>query len=215
MIKVAVYTAIFGFYDPYVEPDLDDRCDLFVFTDRPMKTKRAKVIQVSPNKNDLTRACRMHKIMSHVGPVQDYSHVLWVDGSVDLIGVDVSGMAEKLLENNDIAAFRHQTIDCVYDGGRAAVLCNKEDPHVMNRHLQRLTTLGFPPKTGLTETGVMFRRHNATVRVFNDMWWKEVQEGSKRDQVSFDYCVGKTMARLLRIPGKRQDYGFFVREHAR
>jgi len=215
VIKVAVYTAIFGGYDPYIEPELDDRCDLFVFTDRPLKTTRAKVIQVTPNPNDLTRSARMYKIMSHAGPVQDYSHVLWIDGSIDLVGVDVPKLAERFLENHDVAAFQHQTIHCVYEGGRAAVLCGKEDPAVMKEHLGKLTGMSYPPNTGLTETGILFRRHNDAVRRFNEAWWLEVQTGSKRDQVSFDYCVDRMGVRLLKIPGKRQDYGLFVREHAR
>lgn len=216
MEKIAVYTGIFGGYDPYVEPDFGDGVDLFLLTDVVPKItpNRAKVFVVQDALAG-TRTARLHKVMSHVGPVQDYRLTVWMDGSIDAIDVDLRGLVEKYLADNDVAVFRHQTIDCVYVGGRAAVLCKKEDPAVMEDHLRRLTQAGHPPNAGLGETGIMLRKHSEKVRSFNELWWQAIASGSKRDQVSFNYCVNLAGLKLAYIDGKRQDYGFYVREHRR
>lgn len=218
MKKIAVYTGIFGGYDPYVEPDLGDDIDLFLITDvaPERKPRRAEVFLFPPSlqSQDKTRMARLQKVMSHVGPVQDYETVIWLDGSVDAVNVDIHKIAERYLSTADVAVFRHQTIDCVYEGARAAVDCGKEDPAVMWRELKILLGAGYPRSAGLGETGILFRKHSEKIRNFNELWWSKILLGSKRDQVYFNYCVSLVGVQLAYIDGKRQDYGFYVREHA-
>lgn len=215
MEKIAVYTGIFGDYDPYVEPEFGEDIDVFFLTDSYPKRvpSRAKVVILPTVLKDLTRNARLYKVMSHASPVQDYRLVVWIDGAIDAVDVDLRALVEKYTSDNDIALFRHQTIDCVYIGGNAAVLAGKEDPLVMVNHLTKLRKAGYPAAAGLGETNILIRRHNDTVRRFNELWWDEISSGSKRDQVSFNYCVNLACAKLAYINGKRQDYGFYVREH--
>jgi len=218
MEKIAVYTGIFGRYDPYVEPDFGDDVDLFLLTDFPLgrAPRRTKVITIPSffQAQDTTRTARLHKVMSHIGPVKDYRLVVWLDGSVDAIDVDLRELVERYLSDSDVAVFRHQTIDCVYEGARAAVACGKEDPAVMGKELKILLGAGHPRAAGLGETGILLRRHSDVIRSFNELWWSKISAGSKRDQVYFNYCVGQAGVKLAYIDGKRQDYGFYVREHA-
>ncbi len=62
MEKIAVYTGIFGGYDPYVEPDFGDGVDLFLLTDVVPKItpNRAKVFVVQDALAG-TRTARLHK----------------------------------------------------------------------------------------------------------------------------------------------------------
>ena len=154
----------------------------------------------------------MHKALAR--EVTGYDASLWIDGSVDVVGANIQQLVESHLEGHDLALFRHPTIDCVYEGGRFAVRCGKEDPAVMEKHLDRLRAEKFPARAGLGETGVLFRRGSAKVTEFNELWWTQIRDGSRRDQVSFNYCVARLGLRLSYINGRRQDQGFFVREHA-
>jgi hypothetical protein len=56
----------------------------------------------------------------------------------------------------------------------------------------------------LVETSVLLRRNTAAVRRFNEAWWEEVEKGSCRDQISFNYVAWKLNQTYGHIPGSRK-----------
>ena len=40
--------------------------------------------------------------------------------------------------------------------------------------------------------GILLRRKNLKVSLFNNKWWHEINKGSIRDQISFPYVEWKT-----------------------
>ena len=57
--------------------------------------------------------------------------------------------------------------------------------------LHKIYKEGYPQGNGLTETGVLFRIHNATSH-FDRLWWQCIEKYSRRDQLSFNYVLWKT-----------------------
>lgn len=50
----------------------------------------------------------------------------------------------------------------------------------------------YPENNGLISTGVILRRHNDPKIIETmDAWWNEVENFSKRDQMSFNYIAWK------------------------
>jgi len=226
--KAAVYTAIFGDYDAYKEPPAGDY-DLFLITDRPelYSPAHAQVIQVpesfdhrpdcdSWSSLDSTRRARFWKICSHLpcNPVSAYEYSLWLDASFELPTLDVQAMIKKYLNGAEVALPRHPWIDCIYWGGERAIELSKEDPTVIRAHLTRYRDAGYPAHRGLGETRILLRRHTPTIARFNEFWWNELRTGSKRDQVSFNYCID-----TLRVPvayfekPRGEEFGFIVKPH--
>ena len=58
---------------------------------------------------------------------------------------------------------------------------------------------GFPRGEGLSENNFLVRRHNEKTAELNELWWELVQETTRRDQVSFQYCIWKTGAKAVYI----------------
>jgi hypothetical protein len=56
-------------------------------------------------------------------------------------------------------------------------------------------------RRGLSETGMLARRHTAAVRAMNQTWWNEIVSGSVRDQLSFDVAMWRHGLALDRMPG--------------
>jgi hypothetical protein len=52
---------------------------------------------------------------------------------------------------------------------------------------------GFKDDLGISENGLLIRRHNdARVAQLMELWWEEYQNGCLRDQVSLMPCIYRT-----------------------
>ena len=49
----------------------------------------------------------------------------------------------------------------------------------------------FPKQFGLVQTGIIARENNNRTKEFCKNWWNELERGSKRDQLSFNYVLWK------------------------
>jgi hypothetical protein len=105
------------------------------------------------------------------------------------IKCDLNELVEADLANHDIATFIHPDRDCIYQEAGAAIFYQKDDPQTIIHHVYRYSQNGYPPHSGLIASGVLLRRHSAKVKKLNELWWREVEQGSKRDQLSFNYAA--------------------------
>ena len=226
--QIAVYTAIFGGYDLYAEPQ-PDGFDVFLITDGRLAgvtPRHATVLTVSKEWEapggvnwralDDTRRARYWKINSHlqVNPVWEYEYSLWVDASFTLDRVNIRELIRKYLASSDIATCRHPSRNCIYEEGAIVVACGKDDPAVVKAHLDRYRARMYPSRGGLAETGILLRRHTPEIAEFNSYWWRELASGSKRDQISFSYCVN-TMGVRVSYFDDRRSLGFVNRSRLR
>ena len=52
--------------------------------------------------------------------------------------------------------------------------------------------INYPKNNGLWANGVLIRKHNdPDIIKMNEMWWQEIQNGSRRDQLSAPYVAWK------------------------
>jgi hypothetical protein len=65
-----------------------------------------------------------------------------------------------------------------------------DDAAVILAQIGRYKNDGYPLKHGLAECNVLVRRHS-DARVSSAMrkWWTEIESGSRRDQISFNYVL--------------------------
>lgn len=226
--KVAVYTAIFGAYDDYVEPPRGDY-DCFLFADPKTlgrltaPPEHARVVRCEhsaelPEGWDglcATRRARYWKLRPHdsMSPVSEYEYSLWLDGSISLQAADVGTLIDRYLVGADLATFRHPWFDCTYASARFADQFRRDAPGAIERHLGRLQAAGYAPHRGAAETGVLLRRHTPEIAALGDFWWSELHSGSLRDQVSFNYCVDSVGIPVNYMDDPRQSLGFLLRRH--
>lgn len=164
---------------------------------------------------DYRRRARKHKCLPHVlFPDADYS--LWLDGVFTLRHSPWALVRDYLPGNEppDIVTHRHPTRRCAYEEGKVCGRKGKDKRDVIDPQLRRYFREKFPRNFGLAETGAMLRRHTPAVAALNELWWEEITNGSKRDQISFDYCLWKLGMKRREFKGwTKGSPHFFWRSH--
>lgn len=158
------------------------------------------------HEKDHRRTSRWHKVNSH--RCFDNPLVLWHDATHQLC-VNPWEIVDKHLGASHVASFKHPQRDCVYDELQACLHLKKDDPTVMAMQVNRYRMMGYPAHHGLLETTLTLRRNELVTRRFNDLWWREIVEGSVRDQLSVGYALWKSEARVAIVPGSRTTCKYF------
>lgn len=190
-MKIACYTCVIGNYDEVklprvVSPD----CDYFAFVDTDTAVEGYETFKIERTEDDPRREARKWKVLSHrIFP--GYDATLWHDGEVALLS-DTGSWVADVLRESDLAVKKHPDRSCLY---QEAAVCSKlrfDHPEVITKQTLRYMADEYPRHNGLVWTNVLIRRNNKAVEALNEMWWKEIQKGSRRDQISFPYCAWKT-----------------------
>ena len=202
-MKTIVYTAIMGGYD-YLRKQPRTGDDFKAFVDSHIK-HAVKPWRIE--KKDFSFAtdlftAKWYKMMPHrLFPDCDYS--LWMDGNVMMRQSNtVAWLVRKYMAADaDIVVFRHLMRNCIYDEASEIItrgMCAKESIY---QQVSRYTQEGYPSNYGLTELPVILRRNSKKVNSFNEAWWEEICNYSKRDQISFNYIAHKTGIKINYFPG--------------
>ncbi len=196
-MRIVVYTVAFGEKYGVIEQPKFKGVDYICFTDQPKKSKTWKSITIDPKLDDNTRKGRFFKILPHKY-LSEYDVSIFIDSNFLIVG-DIVELVEKKFKDQMFMCYDHMYItgderDCLYEEYEYIVKIGsrkgkyKDDPEVMRSQIQRYKQEGYPKNHGLVCTGVLVRRHNdpEVISLMED-WWTEITQGSKRDQLSFNY----------------------------
>ncbi len=207
---LVVYTAIFGGYDHLKQPRvISPETNYYVLTNltllSPPHPWRAKIVDSnwdcprSPIK--AARWCKTHPEL--LFPRADGT--VWIDGNIRLL-TSIDELTRRALwqdlDNHlDMGLFAHPHRSCVYTEASACISLNKDDPDIIRAHMARYREEGYPANAGLVATGVLVRKPTDQIKAFNKAWWYEIEGGSVRDQLSFNYVVRRLGVPYGIIPG--------------
>jgi GT2 family glycosyltransferase len=203
--SVVVYTAITNRTNDYdnlkEQPPTSRGVDFVAFLEAPIESKTWECRQINKGFPDPNRNAKIHKILPHkYFPDKLYS--LWIDGSVTIeFPFSVEKLIELYLSDSDMALFKHSERHCIYQEANVCMQRRLDDPNVIREQIQRYTKDGHPSNAGLGECTILLRRHTDQIKEFNEAWWKEIQNGSKRDQISFAYLTRKMGIKFRYFPG--------------
>jgi len=196
--KIVVYTSIFNNFDtiplPAYTSDIPHIC---VSDSKAGYLGIYKVLHQLPIGSPRLTS-RYYKVNSHLTfPYADFT--IWHGGNVQLLQppetlIDFLGTA-------DIAAIRHQQRDCIYQEAKVCIDWKKGKRSTIEHQMARYRALGYPERNGLHTAFLIIRRNCDAMRDFNAMWWKEIKNGSVRDQLSFDYVCWEFGITPKDIPG--------------
>lgn len=184
-MKKVCYTCITNGYDSIKEPILQrNDWDFVLFSDTPPR-KGSKWNWVEIENTD--KAQRNVKIFNE--QMMEYDQSMWVDGSI-FVKKDVQRFVDEHHEG-DFSLMKHPGWDCIYYEGLKCIQLKKEKQEVVAEQLKRYDAEGMPRNYGQVQTGVMIRNHTDEVKNISKLWLKEVNNYSKRDQLSFTYICWK------------------------
>ena len=188
---IIIYTANFGNYDKVLEPIFKDHtCRYILFTDRDLRSNFWEVVKVNlPSNSDTQRIARYYKLNPHkVLPAHDYS--IWVDSCIKI----KKFLFKDLIINNigEVICYKHPVRNCLYEEARVCANLQLDYKHIIESQIERYRNLNFPENKGLFDTAIMVRQNKDSVNQFNEFWWEEVKNGSRRDQLSQMFASWKT-----------------------
>lgn len=213
-----IYTAIAQNYDNLQPHPPIKNCQFIAFVDNPEKfsIKGWELRKLIPFHSDPVRNAKQYKVMAHEHlPSTAYS--LWIDGNISIKeGFDLNTLINTFLKKHDLALFKHSKRNCIYREKQTCCKQLLDDPSVINKQIDRYHSEGFPENYGLTENRIILRRHTSLVTQLNVTWWKEICDGSRRDQLSLMYSLWKTKATFTFLPGDIGNNPFFnINKHRR
>jgi len=184
MKKVCV-VPIFGDYDTLKEPTvISDGWKYICLSDRHHKSNvwKTKIV-----KSNLTNKRKSGYVLTQLHRIIDFDIACVVGGQIQ-INTDLN---KYIQDDFDFISLDHPSRDCVYKEAQACVLLDKDDPKVIAKQMYKYLEDGYPQNAGMIQTGVTFRKNDNLVRTFMNHWWHEIETGSHRDQLSFNYVLSK------------------------
>lgn len=209
--KWVIYTAVFGGYDLLKKPEVvPEGFDFVAFVDQPQSVPVEWQLRTFDYFDvDATRMARFVKTHPHLYfPEHEIS--IWLDANLLITG-DLTGFVELMTGEHGVASFLHPHRNCLYEEAKEI---NRrgglDDPGLVVEHVKRYEEMGYPAGAGLIETNVLVRRHmDPKVSRMNQDWWREIENGSKRDQLSFPFVLNANKIDVVPLAAK----GTSVRNH--
>lgn len=191
--RLVVYTALFGNYDQLRDPKGNFDCvDFVCFTDQEnLVSKIWDVRLVSTDEMSSIELNRMYKFLPHLF-LKEYDMSFYVDSNV-LIKEKANNLFYNLIDSKyKFVLPKHFFRNCIYQEAQVIIKSKKGNVDIVNFQMNGYRKEGFPQEFGLTENGLLFRRHNdPKIIECMELWWKEFTHKSKRDQLSLMYVLWK------------------------
>jgi hypothetical protein len=148
--------------------------------------------------DDPVRTARYHKHNPHL-LFPECRTSIWLDAThwpcSDLLPL------LNCIDENDIAAMKHFGRNSSAAEAKACAEANADQPATILEQWERYRQKGFPDDLGLFSTTCLIRRHTPKMVELQRLWWEEIQRGSRRDQISFTYCLWKLGLKCGIVPG--------------
>ncbi|HEX2853976.1 MAG TPA: glycosyltransferase domain-containing protein [Opitutaceae bacterium] len=209
--SLVVYTAITQGYDSLkaLPRRWQEEADCIAYVEGPASSGwRAR--PVCREFADECRNAKVHKIVPH-DLFEEYEYSIWIDGSViprpEFSPRDV---IEKVLRAHDLAVFKHRIRGCIYEEAQACIQAGKDNRETIERQMARYRQEGYPARNGLNECTILVRRHSPDVRRVCEAWHREIEAGSRRDQLSFNYVVHRARFEVGTLPGTILNNPYFT-----
>ncbi len=215
---ICVYGCIVGGYDDPLwllrsQPQQPRSCRWRLFVDPPWLEKTRALARSLPcppypcweihptaEEWDPVRTARYHKANPQQILPAETTVSIWLDGTQQIRpGTDL----QVFVPETPIATFCHPDRDCIYQEMRFCCARKKDEAKVMAAQVAKYRAAGYPTRYGLAETSCVVRHHTPEVRAFDQDWWTEIRQGSRRDQLSFDYVCWARKLRYSWLPGCR------------
>lgn len=193
--QIAAYTCIVGNYDKLKEPvSVSEECDYYVISDeKPSADSVFRYININDCVpycvEDNTKKNRYCKINAHKLFPQ-YRYSIYFDGNIRLKNNIVQKIDE--LPQTRITTSAINSINCVYMETMRAIELGRVSKEVAMKQIEKYWLEGMPEKFGSVVCSVLIREHNNPIckKIMED-WWEQVEQFSRKDQISFPYVIWK------------------------
>lgn len=194
-MRPTIFTAVFGNRDSLRDPRVVENADYICFSDRKIKSKVWDVVHVRrPLYQDPCRAAKVYKVLCHNWLPSVCTRSIWIDANIELMN-PITHLLDEM--KTDLAFFKHPHPHeiCIYREASVCIRKNYDDSKAILKTIKRYRAEGHPENWGLPMGRFILRKHTAMVKEFGELWWKEITNGTRRDQLSLPVVL-----RHMQIP---------------
>lgn len=195
MNKICVYTCITGNYDNLIEiKNKEENIDYYCFTNnKNLKSDTWNIVYIEDkNLKDVILA-RKIKILGHESINKKYDILVWMDAAIEFKKNIISFVNQFMDESNSFIAFKHGIRNSILEEMNACLRFRKEEYKKIFDLKEFYKKEKYNYDNGLIESTVLIKKtnDNKVIETMN-LWFNMVKKYSKRDQLSFNYCIYKT-----------------------
>ena len=202
MNKIIIYTVITGNYDTIKQPlVVEEGVEYVLFTNNPGIVDAGvwKVLQIPSEQWQGRTERENHILLSRKVKMLPHKYLpkgtewsIYIDADM-LIKEPLTKLIRDLREETLFAACRHSYCGSVREEIDDLVTKAMVNATQVENQWQRYVEWGFNDNLGISENGLLIKRHNdARVVQLMELWWEECQNGCLRDQVSLMPCLYRT-----------------------
>ena len=186
-----IYTCITNNYDKLIPPRVYFKgYDFICFCDEEMLDPYWTVKLIPEKIRQYSSVKQQRYIKTHPHEFfKDYEYSIWVDANVEVLA-DPTELIKTI--KSAVAIPQHPIRRCIYGEGKECIKLQKDTAENINKQLDRYREEKFPKNFGLVQSNIVIRKHNDSgcIKLMED-WWAEIEKGSHRDQLSFNYALWK------------------------
>jgi hypothetical protein len=228
-MKVTIYSAVFGGYDPepYNVTSMHRENVVFrLYTDSivpngpgiPATFNGWEILNTIEEpfegKDKFAKMNRYFKLNPQIAaPDSDIN--VYIDGNKQLFDIDkLLWYCQRLWNNNDIDAYfyNHEHRTTVQQEIKEIIQFRRDDPAKVKRQFKDYWDEGFRDEIPLCVASVQIRKTNApALQEMLNFWYNEVLNKSYRDQISWPYAIWKTkFTRFKRLDVKTERFNMIA-----
>lgn len=175
------YTAIFSDYEELKEPTIvPDGWRFVCFTDQPLTSPVWEIVKMDVIDTP-QRTARWVKIMGWI----DWQYSMWIDASFE-IKIDLNEWW-SLRFKPPFSAAKHPLRSDIYREAESCIVNGRGDNGKVIVQAAKYKAMGFPEYSGIITSGILLRENTPECIKLHEAWWKELNEQSVRDQLSFAF----------------------------
>ncbi|WP_379920498.1 glycosyltransferase family 2 protein [Erythrobacter sp. R86502] len=187
--RIAFISAISGGYDsPKWHEHLVPTADYLLFSDTLRTHPLYEVRPFCYFNADPVRTARFVKTHPHIF-ASDYEVAVWVDGNIIIRGDLTEEIDEFIRSGLPIGVIRHPFRASIYGESVVCIARAKDGEAVIDRQLARYRAENVAPDFLIETNLMMFRVNHPDLPMLMNRWWGEIENGSRRDQISLPYAI--------------------------
>lgn len=187
--NLVVYTARTDNRDALIDPEvITDGVRYVCMSDEPSGSAVWEHVPIDFWDDDPVRRARWCKVVAYSRFDAPYS--VWMDATYTPRR-DPFDLVYRHLVGYDVAAYPHFERNCIYAEADVVLAGRVDDPRAVASQVEWLQGQGYPKRNGLFDTSILVRRHSPAVAEACSLWWDVISNGSRRDQLSFNYVLWK------------------------
>jgi hypothetical protein len=207
-MKIIVFSCNFGNYDRVFNPKKKEEGVRYIlFTDKLNNCFgwEQKIINYKTIDGDPQRAARF--IKTHPEKYLPKHEInIWADSCYQLLIENIKSFCLKNLpKDTDISLFKHPKRICLFEELNVCRRLNLDRKELFDEQKLKYVRDKIKTNSGLYHTALILRKSNFRTNRFNDLWWEEISQFSKRDQISFSYLLQRLKINLRVISSEFGD----------